>query len=79
MENKSKIMKNYYFQHNYPNHFFYKGSFFDCLSNDTFWVAIGSIATAFALIYTISKNRRDQRQSVKNVKKALYFELITKM
>lgn len=70
-------MNNYFCHHNYPYYFIRRGSISDFLSTDTFWVAIGSVATAIALIYAILKNKFDQKQSIKNIKHAMYFELIT--
>lgn len=51
--------------------------FKDILETKYFWIAFGSVITAFALFYTISKNRRDRRAQVKNIKQALKLELTT--
>jgi hypothetical protein len=47
------------------------------LKSEVFWIAFGSMITAGALFYTILKNRYDKNQSIKNIKEALYFEILT--
>lgn len=70
-------MNSYFYSHNYHYHVVNTALPFEFLSSETFWVASASIVTATALIYTIRKNRIDKKQSVVNIKHALYFELVT--
>lgn len=45
---------------------------------EIFWVAVGAIATAAALVYTLFfQGWLERRSTIKNLKKALYFELLT--
>ena len=66
----------------FGNHLYYpipstNFSFYHLLISDTFWIAIGSIVAFLVLMYAILKDRFDKYESVGNIKKALYFELLT--
>ena len=47
------------------------------LSEDKFWVGVGSIVTTIALLYTITRNIRLQNHDLRNLKSALAVELTT--
>lgn len=45
------------------------------LISETFWVALGSLITASALVYTISQESRRKKEELENIKKALSAEI----
>jgi hypothetical protein len=47
------------------------------LIQDKFWIALGSLVTASALVYTITKDRRNHSKNIYNLRKSLEIELVT--
>lgn len=49
----------------------------EILKSETFWVAFGAVITGLALTYTILINRLNKKIEIRNIKKALVFEIMT--
>lgn len=47
------------------------------LLSETFWVAVSSIVAASVLIYTLRKDGIERMAAIENIKRALYFEMLT--
>jgi hypothetical protein len=47
------------------------------LTQEKFWIAVGSIATTAVLVYTIRQNSRKEKRGLDNLKELLIFELTT--